>query len=477
MASGCSPETQVELKIVNQKFVECKKISKLLVDTGSMLSCINVEILDDDTKIFSLKKPLTVSGVGQGRVIFKYFTNLTLENGKTHRFLVATSKSNLNIKFDGIVGSEFLSKFKVIINYNDDTFTMGNSVLKLEEKANYKVEENDGINSLVEYAVGTSVTELNSMDHEIDIASEDIVSEEDKTKLTKVPARSGIFAAVAVNRDGTGIISKFDLVDGIFMADSLVTVENNVANIALINSLEKDVYLNIPTLQLELFDEAVEDKEEFDTQTSQLFNVNFCNREARLSEKLNFSHLNEREINMLQPLMNEFSDVFFLEGDTLSNKTLFEYEIKLKDNAKVVNQKQYKIPYALKTELANTVNKMIKENLIQESTSPWNMPVLMVPKKLDNSGKKKFRMVVDLRKLNDQMVQDVYPLPLINEILDQLGSAKYFSVLDCYQGFYQIGLSENSRKFTSFSANGRKYEFKKLPQGCKNSPAFYMKCR
>ena len=137
-----------------------------------------------------------------------------------------------------------------------------------------------------------------------------------------------------------------------------------------------------------------------------------------------------------------------------------------------MNQKQYKISYTLKPELAKSVDKILKENLIQESTSPWNMPVLMVPKKLDKSGERKFRMVVDLRKLNEQMVQDVYFLPLINEILDKLGSAKIFTVLDCYQGFYQIGLSENSRKFTSFSANGRKYEFKKLPQGRKTHPLF-----
>ena len=137
-----------------------------------------------------------------------------------------------------------------------------------------------------------------------------------------------------------------------------------------------------------------------------------------------------------------------------------------------MNQKQYKISYTLKPELAKSVDKILKENLIQESTSPWNMPVLMVPKKLDNSGERKFRMVVDLRKLNEQMVQDVYPLPLINEILDKLGSAKFFTVLDCYQGFYQIGLSENSRKSQVFQQTEESMSLKNCLRVVKTHPLF-----
>ena len=188
-----------------------------------------------------------------------------------------------------------------------------------------------------------------------------VESKQDKEKLIKVPARSEIFAAVAVNRDGTGIISKFDLSEGIFMADSLVMAENNQANVAIINSLEEDVYLDIPILKLEYYDERVNDSECV-AQTAEMFNVNFCNREARLNEKLDFSNLNESEVQLLNPLINEFSDVLFLEGDMLSNKTLFEYETKLKDNAKIVNQKQYnefkKLPQDCKNSHAFYIKNM-----------------------------------------------------------------------------------------------------------------------
>ena len=74
MADCFNPESQVkvDLKVVKKKFIECHRVVELLVDTGSMLSCISVEALNDDAMVYTLKKPVTVSGVGEGKVIFKY---------------------------------------------------------------------------------------------------------------------------------------------------------------------------------------------------------------------------------------------------------------------------------------------------------------------------------------------------------------------------------------------------------------------
>lgn len=62
--------------------------------------------------------------------------------------------------------------------------------------------------------------------------------------------------------------------------------------------------------------------------------------------------------------------------------------------------------------------------MIKPSCSLWNSPVWIVPKKLDVSGKKKWRLVIDYRKLNEISVGDVYPLPHINDILDQLSHSR-----------------------------------------------------
>jgi hypothetical protein len=64
------------------------------------------------------------------------------------------------------------------------------------------------------------------------------------------------------------------------------------------------------------------------------------------------------------------------------------------------------------------VKRLLREGIIEVSTSPWRSPILVVPKKIDASGQQKFRLVVDYRKLNDKTVGDAYPLPDITEILD-----------------------------------------------------------
>jgi hypothetical protein len=65
---------------------------------------------------------------------------------------------------------------------------------------------------------------------------------------------------------------------------------------------------------------------------------------------------------------------------------------------------------------------MLLNGIIVPSSSPWNSPILVIPKKTDASGKKKWRIVVDFRKLNDVTIGDSFPVPVISEILDAVGS-------------------------------------------------------
>jgi len=90
--------------------------------------------------------------------------------------------------------------------------------------------------------------------------------------------------------------------------------------------------------------------------------------------------------------------------------------------------------------------------------SPYSSPLLLVPKKsLPNSEKKKLRLVIDYRQINKKLLSDKFPLPRIDDILDQLGGAKYFSCLDLMSGFHQIELEKSSRDITSFSASNGSY--------------------
>ena len=114
-------------------------------------------------------------------------------------------------------------------------------------------------------------------------------------------------------------------------------------------------------------------------------------------------------------------------------------------------------------EVSNQVTKLLRDGIIEESVSPWNSPILVIPKKLDASGQPKFRLVVDYRQLNEKTIGNAYPLPDITEILDQLGQAKYFSCLDLAMGYHQIDMDPRDIDKTAFSTKEGHWAYKRMP--------------
>jgi len=88
---------------------------------------------------------------------------------------------------------------------------------------------------------------------------------------------------------------------------------------------------------------------------------------------------------------------------------------------------------------------MLEEGVIEPSSSPYNSPLWIVPKKDDSLENKKWRLVIDFRTLNEKTIGDAYPLPNVIDILDQLGSAKYFSAFVLASGFHQILIDKSDK--------------------------------
>lgn len=126
---------------------------------------------------------------------------------------------------------------------------------------------------------------------------------------------------------------------------------------------------------------------------------------------------------MIEKICAKLADVFYLENDPCIVTNVFKQKIRLKKGSSPAYVKCYKIPKFKKLEIQKQVNKMLHDGIIEPTSSEWSAPLLVVPKKPDNDGNKKWRVVIYYRRLNERIKDDKSPLPCIEEILDALSGA------------------------------------------------------
>jgi hypothetical protein len=139
--------------------------------------------------------------------------------------------------------------------------------------------------------------------------------------------------------------------------------------------------------------------------------------------------------------------------------------IPLIPGAKPVSIHHYRYAPALKDKIERQVKEMLQIDLIQHNNSSFSSPVLLVKKK-DNS----YRFCVDYRHLNAITIKGQFPIPIIYELLNELGQASWFSTLDLCAGFHQIPMEESDCFKTAFQTHVGHYEFRVMSFGLTRAP-------
>jgi hypothetical protein len=138
-------------------------------------------------------------------------------------------------------------------------------------------------------------------------------------------------------------------------------------------------------------------------------------------------------------------------------------------------QKQYPIPTIAQEPLRKQVAEMLRDNIIRPGSGPWRSPVLLIAKTDSETGVVSYRFCIDLRKVNNATVKDAYSLPRIDESVDVLAGAQFFSSMDINRAFWQVPLLEEDKQKTGFMVEGKLYEFNVMPFGSMNAQATFQR--
>lgn len=180
---------------------------------------------------------------------------------------------------------------------------------------------------------------------------------------------------------------------------------------------------------------------------------------------IDLSPLSPEEQLEVRSLLMKYSSVFAANDQDLGCTNLITHDIPLLDDVSV-RQRYRRIPPSEYELVKEHINQLLKAQVIRESSSPYASPIVLVRKK-DGS----IRLCVDYRQLNIKTRKDAFPLPRIEESLDALTGARWFSTLDLASGYNQVPVAESDRHKTAFCTPFGLFEWNRMPFGLCNAPS------
>ena len=395
-----------------------------IIDSGASCSVIDSKFIPKGVQI-NTNDIISIKGIN-GITKSLGSIDTSLHFGNDHFNIKFNVVSNLPSNIAGLVGTDFLVNYKANIDFETLILTLKSSKCII---------------------------------HKIPVMIDGTVS-------IVIPPRTEVTSCIRTKFKDTCVVLNQEVAPHVFIANSIGQPLNGMIPVRIVNFRNKPVAIDHFEPHIEL--------------ASNYHVIELCKkgdnidkiRASKLLKELKLNHLAGSDMKTIKQICLKYADIFCLEGDKLETTNVYCPTVTVKPNSQPLFSKPYRLPHSQRNEVCRQVRKMLEDEIIEETKSEWNSPLLLVPKKSD-TNEKKWRLVIDYRKVNTTLQDDKFPLPNIEEVIDSLAGAQYFTHLDLSQGYYQCKLNPGDRPITAFSTPSGQYQMTRLPMGLKISPSSF----
>ena len=287
---------------------------------------------------------------------------------------------------------------------------------------------------------------------------------------TIVPPQSGRFIPATLKHnieDGSDVLVEGH-VSSVLVPRSIIRVRDRLAHIWVVNIGIKPVKLRAGNFLSEV--EVVTDVQPDQVATAAYVDTGEGSH-GKVDEEVSMpslDHLTTPQRNRLRSVLESYKVLF--DSETSVGTVPGIYHSIHTGDAAPVRTKQWRLPQIAKQVIKDECQKMLKSGVIEPSISPWLSPIVLVRKK-DQT----FRFCIDFRNVNSLTMSDSYALPLLDELIDELGKSKVFSVFDARSAYWSIELNPDDKAKTAFSDGTFLWQFRRMPYGLKTAGATYQR--